>query len=132
RMGNKMFFVPSLIPTDIPDRVEEYFGLLADALASTLNKLIYDIPAWVDRFQFEEETRAIERKQQIIEEVQKIDERLALFQDFKRILLPTGEPLVEAVVKVLRDGFGLTVDDNDEHKEDAKILGSDGKPMMLV
>ena len=97
-----------------------------------LNKLFYEIPAWADSFKFEEEVSVIRRKQEIIEEVQRIDQRLDLFRSFKRILLPTGDPLVEAVVKVLRGGFGLNIDENDELKEDAKILDSANKPIILV
>ena len=62
----------------------------------------------------------------------RIDQLLELFQSFKRILLPTGDPLVEAVIKVLREGFGFNLDENDEFKEDAKILDSDNKPIILV
>ncbi|MDY6895934.1 MAG: hypothetical protein SVO01_11050, partial [Thermotogota bacterium] len=42
-----------------------------------------------------------------------------------------GDLLVEAVVKLLRKGFGLTVDDTDEYQEDIKILDNERNPIIF-
>lgn len=128
---NQQFFVPSLIPENIPERVEEYFKLLADALTSTYNKLLYSIPAWVNEFQFSEEEQLFDRKKKILVDVKDINTQLEQFQRYKRILLFDGDTLVEAVVEVLRQGFGLKVDESDEYREDIKILNDKGTPIIF-
>jgi len=40
--------------------------------------------------------------------------------------------LRESIIKILRDGFGLEIDDTDELKEDFKIIDNEGKPVILV
>ena len=70
RLGNRIFFIPSLIVENIPHKVEEYFSLIAESITSLLNKIDYEIPAWVDGFKFEEEVNILRRKQEIFDEVQ--------------------------------------------------------------
>ncbi len=130
-LWNKFFFIPSLLPEKTADRVEEYFRFLAEALTSTINKLVFDIPPWVDVFQFPLENDLKTKRIEAFKEIENIDEQLSVLQAFKRILLFDGELLVDSVVETLRIGFGLNVDDTDEYKEDIKILGADDKPIIF-
>ena len=126
------FFIPSLLPENIPDRITEYFTLLAEAITSTVNKLSVDIPKWVDSFSFTEENSLEERQDLLITELRKINEKKKLLRFYKRILITNSEPLVEAIVKIFRSGFGLSVDDTDEYRENIKILDSEGNPIIFA
>jgi hypothetical protein len=127
-----MFFVPSLIPDNNPNVIEEYFQLLTDALIATCNKLVFEIPEWLKEFRFSEEVYLTNEKEKIESQLQQIIEQFEILQKFKRILLLDGELLVEAVVDVLRNGFNLKIDDKDEYKEDLKILDDNNNPIVFV
>lgn len=131
-ISEKQFFIPSLIPDNHPKVLEEYFKLLAEALTSTCNKLVYEVPAWVNAFEFSEEPTLKAKKQAIEAQSQQVIEQVESIQRFKRILLLDGELLVEAVVDVLRKGFKLTVDETDEYKEDIKILDENNNPIIFA
>lgn len=129
---DNQFFIPSLIPDNNPKVIEEYFDLLTNALTATCNKLIYEIPAWVNSFEFAEETKLKDEQQSVEKQWEQIIAQREILQRFKRILLLDGELLVEAVVDVLRNGFNLTVDDTDEYREDVKILDEKNNPIIFV
>jgi len=131
-ISDNQFFIPSLIPDNNPKIIEEYFKLLADALTATCNKLIYEVPAWVNVFEFAEETKLKDEQQSVEKQLEQIIAQLEILQRFKRILLLDGELLVEAVVDVLRNGFNLTVDDTDKYREDVKILDEENNPIIFV
>jgi len=126
------FFVPSLIPDNNPKVIKEYFELLTNALTATCNKLIYEIPAWVNSFEFDEETKLKDEQQSLEKQLEQIIVKRKISQRFKRILLLDGELLVEAVVDVLRNGFNLMVDDTDQYREDVKILNEEENPIIFV
>jgi hypothetical protein len=130
-LWNHHFFIPSLLPDNTKERIEEYFILLADALTSTYNKLLYSIPEWVNEFKFSEEVKLFDRMKKILADVKGINTQLEQFQRYKRILLFDSDILVEAVVEVLRQGFGLNVDESDEYREDIKILNDKGTPIIF-
>lgn len=127
--GNQ-FYVPSLIP-DKPF-VEEYFKLLASAVTSTCKKLVYEVPEWADAFDFPGESKSKEEKEKFLNNVEEIDNKLLSLQRYKRILLLDGDLLVEAVVEVLRDGFGLNVEQDEEYREDIKLLDDNNEPIVFV
>ena len=64
--------------------------------------------------------------------MREIDEEKKLLRFYKRILIADGDPLVEAVVRLFKMGFGMTVDDSDEYREDIKILDSAGTPIIFA
>lgn len=131
-LGGKEFFVPSLVPENVPVKIDEYFCSLADALTSTVNKLATEVPGWVNAFKFPEEQNLLERQEVLAAEGKQLDERLAIFEQFKRVLVADGDQLVKAVTHVLEDGFGFKVDDIDEYREDLKIVDAEGKPVVFA
>lgn|GEM_PF-1094185 len=131
-MWDERFFVPSLLPENIPDRITEYFSLLAEAITSTVKKLSIDVPKWVNAFIFSQENHLDERQDLLVKELREIDEEKKLLRFYKRILIADGDPLVEAVVRLFKMGFGMTVDDSDEYREDIKILDSAGTPIIFA
>jgi hypothetical protein len=131
-LRDKLFYVPALLPDNTPDRIDEFCRLLCDALISLINKLQVDIPDWVDDFRFEEEKSLISARQETLDKVAEIDRKIAELGRFKRIIVTADDALVDDVCHVLRDGFGLRVDDADEGREDLRILDETGKPIVFV
>lgn len=125
-----IFFTPSLIPAH--ERLEEYFFMLGEALSSCRNKILTEIPSWVDGFQFNEEKEISTKKIALTEEIEKIDKQSETLNKFKSILVAADDNLVDAVADVFRNGFGLPVDDTDEFKEDLKVLSADNKPIIFA
>jgi hypothetical protein len=126
------YFVPSLIPENRPDNIEEYFDLLADALTATSNKLASEVPDWIDAFRFSEEKVLLERRAKLQQEINEAEKKVAEFQHFKRVLVGGDDPLVDAVANLLRTGLGYSIGDIDEHREDLKILDEQGNPVVFV
>lgn len=130
-LGEREFFVPGLVPDNDPIRIEEYFTSLAEALTSTLNKLVSEVPEWADMFHFEEELELKEKKNTLLKEAEKVGEQLGAFQEFKKVLLFDADLLVDAVISLFLNGFGFKIDATDEYKEDLKILNPEGKPIIF-
>jgi hypothetical protein len=126
------FFIPCLIPDNNPERIQEFFRLLADALISTRKKLNVEIPTWVAEFEFKEESELRETRNALFAEMEHIDTKMRELNQLKRILVSDGDALVEGVRDVFSLGFGLKVDGIDELKEDLKILDKDNQPLLFI
>ena len=119
-LGTQQLFVSSLIPEQ--HHLSEYYEILCDAIVSIVNKLVYESPEWVRSFKFSEEDSSEERKEVLISEINQIDERMAILNNFKRILLCDGDLLVDSVTDIFKNGFAFKVDDFEEYREDLKLL----------
>jgi len=126
------FFIPSLLPENTEERIYEYFSLLAESLASSFNKLRIEVPSWVAQFSFEKELTISEKKQQLLKEIENINKSLANYSQYKKILIGSGEVLVEHVAAVLKNGFSFNINSDDELKEDLKILNENNEPIIFV
>jgi hypothetical protein len=129
-MGGNEFFLPSLMPEK--HQVGEYFKMLADALVATRNKMLTDIPPWIDAFTFAPEEEALLRLQNLAKEMGELETKIEKIKQFKHVLVADGDALVEAVALTLREGFEFAIDTTDEFREDIKILGPDSKPIIFV
>ncbi|MBT6045594.1 MAG: hypothetical protein HOG49_02120 [Candidatus Scalindua sp.] len=130
-MFDSGYFIPSLIPDNSEEVINEYFTLLAEGITSTQNKIHQDIPEWVDQFVFTEETELIKKRDDLESKIFNIDGHIGRIRNYKAILVLTGEELVAKVTNVFENGFGLSVDPVDELKEDIKLLDNDDKPFCL-
>lgn len=129
---DREFFIPSLLPENTEERIYEYFSLLAEALSSSFNKLRIEIPSWVAQFSFDKEITISEKKQQLLSGIENINAALANYSQYKKILIGSGEILVEHVAVVLRDGFSFIINSEDEFKEDLKILNDNNEPIIFI
>lgn len=68
----------------------------------------------------------------MLEEIENIDATLSNYTQYKKILLGSGENLVEDVATVLRDGFSFNINSDDELKEDLKVLDENDEPIIFV
>ena len=91
------YFIPSLIPDDSEEVINEYFTLLAEGITSTQNKIHQDIPKWVDQFIFIEETELIKKRNALESAILTIDENIRRIRNYKTILVLTGEKLVHKI-----------------------------------
>ena len=126
------FFVPSLVPDNVPDRIEEFFSILAGALISYRNKLLVEIPEWVNVFRFPDEILLLERKAALCEDLRLVEEKILATQRIKNVLFLDGDRLVEEVANALSSGLGLLTSVDEKYREDLTIVGEDGKPLMFV
>jgi len=131
-LWNRIFFVPTLIPENDKNILEEYFTLLAEALVSIRKKLTFEIPSWVDSFEFSDERDLKEKNDALMKKVRDNNEKLQEFKTFKKVLILSGEVLVNSLINVLKKGFGFSLDTEDKLREDLKILDEDGKPIIFV
>jgi hypothetical protein len=129
---NRLFFVPTLIPENDEKIIEEYFTSLAEALTSVRKKLTFEIPSWVDLFEFSDETKLKSENDSLMKKVIDNNEKLQQFKTFKKVLILSGEVLVDSVANVLKEGFEFPLDTEDELREDLKILDKDSKPIIFV
>lgn len=129
---DREFFIPSLLPENTDDKIFEYFTLLAESLTSSFNKLRVEIPSWLAQFSFEKERDLSEKKQQLQEEIENIDSSMSKYTQFKKILLGSGDILVEHVATVLKDGFTFKINSEDEYKEDLKIINDNKEPLIFI
>jgi hypothetical protein len=125
------YFLPSLIPDDRPEIIAEYFTLLAQGLISSYNKLHITVPDWVKSFEFHEEERLVKEKGELLGRINEIEDRETKLNQFKSILVLTGDDLAEAVGQVFSDGLKIRVDNKDELREDFKLLNSSSDPICL-
>lgn len=128
------FFIPCLLPDNNPERVEEFFRLLADGLVSTRKKLLIEIPSWVAEFEFSEERHLLENRSALFAEIEieHIDTKLRELNQFKRVLICDGDALVEVVRDIFSLCFALKVDEVDELREDLKIINEDNNPLLFI
>ncbi|MFH1894149.1 MAG: hypothetical protein ABIK83_15880 [Candidatus Zixiibacteriota bacterium] len=135
-LSDQIFFIPALLPEKGPevgpDRIKEYFSELCDALIASFSRLKTGIPIWLERFKFSDEVPLLEEKARLSDQIDQIESKLARFQVYKRILLLHGDALVEAVARVLEQGFSLSVDVTNEYREDLRVIDADGAPILLA
>ena len=125
------YFIPTLIPDNRTEVIKEYFTLLSNGLTSSYNKLQISIPEWVKNYEFEEEISLIDEEGVISTRLHEIQERKSVLDQFKSVLMLTGDDLVEKVIQIFVEGFNFSVDGKDELKEDFKILSENSEPFCL-
>ncbi len=130
-LNRNNYFIPTLIPDNRPEILKEYFTLLSEGLTSSYNKLQILLPGWIKDFSFDEEAGLKEEEDRIRAQLQQLKERTDKLNRFKSILALTGDDLVESVIRVFSEGFGITVDGKDELREDFKLLNSASEPFCL-
>ncbi len=129
-LGKSLFFIPTLIPDE--NCLEEYFTLFAEALISVRKKLIFEIPSWVDSFEFSKEIALRQENNALFNKHMNNQEKIRQFRQYKKILVLSSDNLVDAVIEVLEVGFGIPLDTKDELHEDLKIIGEQKKPIVFV
>jgi hypothetical protein len=128
---DRIFFLPARIPNDHGDALQ----IAACAVHCVLKyrwRMSEELPDWVSEFTFLTEaslrTEVKDLEGRLYETYQKIGE----LEKLKGVLCFQSDPLVSAVCKILREVFGLRLDETDEHIEDVKILGDNDTVLAMV
>jgi len=130
-MDRTDYFLPTLIPDNRPEIITEYFTLLAEGLTSSYNKLQILLPEWIKDFSFDEEAGMKDEENAMQNRFLQLRERANKLDQFKSVLALTGDDLVESVIRLFTEGFGISVDGKDELREDLKLLNSASEPFCL-
>lgn len=125
------YFVPTLIPDNRPEIIEEYFKFLAEAITSTCNKFHHSLPEWVNEFRFEEETTLETERLKLVKLIEDINFRTDELNNFKAILALSDDELVTYVARIFQNGFNIAVDLIDELREDFKLV-NDNKDVFCL
>lgn len=125
------YFLPTLVPDNRLEVITEYFSVLADSLVSSWTKLFQVLPEWIDTFLFDEEKGLNSERKTLAARMKGIDDRIECLKGYKSILALSHQELVDSVINVFRDGFGIAVDPTDQLREDFKLLDSNKKPFLL-
>ena len=131
-LNNSIFFIPCLPPDKREKEFKEYFSLLSDALVSSFKKLSQELPGWTGEYRFKEEEKLLGDKQELSKKIGEINQRLGIFNEYKKCLCYDDELLKESVISILERGLIFSVDPLDELREDMKILDREEKPIILV
>ncbi|MES9899734.1 MAG: hypothetical protein ABW148_12005 [Sedimenticola sp.] len=125
------YFIPSLIPNNRPEVINEFFDLLAKGLTASYNKLQVTLPDWIEEFPFSEEADLLSEQQSLETRINEIDGRRSVLSRYKSSLFLSGDDLAACVSEIFSHGFGFPVDTTDELREDFKVLSSDDNPILL-
>ncbi|MBH3398296.1 hypothetical protein I5S60_01815 [Pseudomonas fluorescens] len=125
------YYLPSLLPANTPEKIDEYFTLLANSLVSSYNKLRVELPSWVKEFKFIEEASLLEKRHELEQQLKANKKHSHVLDGFKSVLATTGDNLVVNVAEVFEAGFGIPVDTKDDLREDLKLLDEKGQPLCL-
>lgn len=127
----KLYFVPARLPRD--HEANDYFEKLAVALISTNKKLLQEIPSWVSEFRFRAESALDEKRKELQDQLNGIQDEQGRWHSFKAILCFDSDALVERVRKVLEDGLKFKVSNEEEgFIQDLTLLDDTGNEMALV
>lgn len=131
-IADRLFFLPCLLPETTSPRKEEFYRLLTDAVTTCVKKLRVALPAWADDFVLPSEQAIVEEQGSLSARLEELEKERTGITRFKRVLVGDGDILVDDVVYLLTQGFGITVNPDDQGKEDLQILGDDGNPQVFV
>lgn len=131
-IDNHQFFVPAMIPDNMPGKIEEYFSLLCEALVATVNKLAVSIPQWAEEFQSPNESNILHEKSKIEKRQLELNGFLNNYNKLKRILFSSGDALVEDIRHFFQSCFSIKSIKMAELKEDLQIKDETGRPKIFV
>lgn len=128
---NNQYFLSCRLPSK--DEVEDFFGKIASSLIATSKKLVQEIPSWVDEYKFKKEEEILREEAVLQGKIEELNSQEEIYKNYKRCLCYDGDLLVESVGYILRNGFGLILNDKeDEHIEDKVLLGTDKNELALI
>jgi len=130
-IADRLFFIPCLLPEQRSERKEEFYRLLADAVVTCVKKLRVELPPWADEFLLPSEQALVEEQAQLSSRLEALEKERSALRRFKRVLVGDGDALVDDVVYLLTDGFGFKVNNDENFREDIRILGENREPLIF-
>lgn len=130
-INRNQYFIPTLIPDNRLNTIEDYFISLVEALTSSYNKLQKTLPDWIEKFTFDEEAELSTEHEELENRIIEIENRRNVLSRYKSILANSSDELVASVRDVFANGFGIAVNIKDEFREDLILLDDSSKPVCL-
>lgn len=130
-IDNQIYFVPCHAPDKSFEELKKLLSPLAGALVATAKKIWQEISDWADEYRFIGEDILINDVQKLMNKVRKKQAEIEAYRGYKGCLCFSGDPLKDAVAEVLGKGFGFNVSDNEEFKEDIRIINNEGDPIVF-
>ncbi len=123
-----------IVPCTYPHAAEQIVDAARAALEATLafrKRISTELPEWVANFQFANElgirANVADLRRQLMEREGAVDG----YTKLKRALALQSDPLVEVVVQIFKDAFGLKLVVNDVSIEDATLDDDEGKILAV-
>lgn len=129
---NKIFILPFNLTKKNTVGIDTPVKLLVEAVLSYRSENEMQFPEWLSEKKFLEEAATEKLILETEQQLKKYADRLILFQKYKGILTAKGTPLASLVADILKDYFGLKIDNTDEGAEDIKIHDELGKLVCVV
>ncbi len=102
------------------------------AISSYRRNHIVEIPAWVDELRFKGEESLYVEINALLEKTNRLESQLESWKDFKGVLTTSGTLLRSKVIAILESFFQLEVDQVEETRVHAVIIGGDDAPSVMI
>lgn len=129
-ISGNTFFIPVLTPNN--QTCLKLCNGLASSILSCRKKVYSELPSWASDYQFETEKSLIAEKIKLAEKIKHIDEKLNIYNEYKKSLCFDSDLLNDSIIAILTNGFGFNLDIEDNLREDLKILNEDNEPIILI
>ena len=126
-----LFVLPCIAPTQRRDAAQAA-AEAARCVLTYRRQMARELPQWAQEFRFAHERELVEQLAVRQAEVGALEQELASYSARKGALCYTSQPLVEAVVEILKSALGLQVQVEDQKIEDARILAADESILSVV
>ena len=126
----RLYYLPAILPKN--NNLEEFLAILTGSAFAIYKKSCVELPSWVNKISLGEEAvlrGEIENAEKVIRDDKVRLERLIRF---KRVLIESGDDLVNSVAKLINEITEFQVDSIDNKKEDCRIIDKAGNVIALV
>jgi hypothetical protein len=129
--SRSVFVLPVHVAEAGKNTAAEIVRSLIDSINRYRERYIASSPAWLDEFAFGSEQAHRSEMQQLVSRYWAVKSEVDALTDWKKILTTKDIELKKRLVGILRTYFGLTVEDDEEYREDFKLVGADGATIAV-
>ncbi|MFB0518839.1 MAG: hypothetical protein ACETWC_06100 [Acidobacteriota bacterium] len=129
---SQIFFLPFHTLDFTEDSLVKITKELTSAVCDYVQRRRVEVPEWTNKFKFENESKAEKELKKVISNRNILQKEISLWRGYKGILVQSGDILKNTIVGILRNFFGLKVNDIEELMEDATIENEKNEPIVFV
>jgi len=129
---NKIFFLPFHTTASDFRYLKVIAKTTSEAVIDYRNKVIFQIPRWLNDFRFSKEHQLLESLETLKKQVSATEEKIIKYENIKMILITQGEVLRKKIIRILDDFFDFKLDTKDVGREDLKIIDDTNKAIALI
>lgn len=130
----KLFFLPFHTTQLCTDDLNSLITVLVNSIVDYRQKQYIEIPNWINDFKFRNEKLILGKINNLELQLKDHCEQLEPWQQFKTILLASGDILKDKIIEILGHYFNLKLDITLDAtlKEDVKIINDEGLVIGLI